>query len=75
MTTHKCPIDGCNVQLPQHILMCRPHWARVPSGLKRQIYATWNNGNPVPAYLKVRAEAVQAVNERINPTNPQHQAN
>ena len=62
LTTHKCPVDNCNKQIPSHILMCTPHWYQVPSSLQRQVYAHWHRGNPIEDYLDVRAEAIRSVN-------------
>lgn len=41
---HKCPGPGCPVQVPDHMLMCRPHWFKVPLPLRSDVWATWNNG-------------------------------
>lgn len=41
---HKCPGPGCPVQVPDHMLMCRPHWYQVPAALRSRVWATWRNG-------------------------------
>ena len=60
--THKCPIDDCRCVMPQHILMCRKHWALVPSILKNRVYAGWNRGKITPDYVAARTEAIRSVN-------------
>lgn len=61
---HKCPATTeCGVMLPQHILMCKPHWYKVPKFLRDEVYRTWNRGKPKDwdEYLKVRQQAIDAV--------------
>lgn len=66
-TTHKCPVEGCNIRTPHHILMCSKHWRMVPPDLQRQVFAAWNRGRVanLQDYLAVRAEAVRSVNTLI----------
>jgi hypothetical protein len=64
---HTCPVEGCLVQLPQHILMCRPHWYKVGKQLRSAVIETWKCG-PHAEYLKARQAAIDEVNRKINPT-------
>jgi hypothetical protein len=41
---HKCPAPRCTVEVPDHMLMCRPHWYQVPVPLRTRVWATWRNG-------------------------------
>lgn len=60
---HKCPKNGCEVQLPRHLLACRPHWYEVPSELRNAVNMTWRNFHNDPnSYLAARAAAVEAIN-------------
>jgi len=58
---HACPVPGCRVrELPYHVLMCRLHWARVPSLLRREVYRTWNDGDIREGYWAARGRAIAA---------------
>lgn len=61
VNTHKCPKEGCEVQLPQHVLLCLPHWRQVPVSLKHKVTAAWR-AKDWPVYLRARAAAVATVN-------------
>jgi hypothetical protein len=57
---------GCNVPVQPRMLMCRPHWAKVPAKDKRAVWATYEPGqerrkDPSAAYLRAAIEAVIAV--------------
>jgi hypothetical protein len=41
---HKCPGPECPAQVPDHMLMCRPHWYAVPRSLRNDVWAAWNGG-------------------------------
>lgn len=41
---HECPRNGCTRQVPEHMLMCRSDWYRVPRPLRDAVWATWRNG-------------------------------
>jgi len=70
MTMHTCPAPGCTVELPHHILMCRPHWGRVARPLRSAVMRAWRawlNAQPGEshalylAYLEVRQQAIDSV--------------
>jgi len=42
--SHRCPGPGCGAQVPDHLLMCKPDWRRVPINLRDDVWATWRNG-------------------------------
>lgn len=39
MLVHKCHVPGCGVRVPSSMLMCRPHWDKVPADKQRAVYA------------------------------------
>lgn len=68
MNRHECPVNGCRVVLPYHILMCVRHWNMVPRPLQREVTRLWravNQGGGWDAYMRARNSAVDCVNERI----------
>ena len=62
--THRCPADGCVVDVPFERLACAPHWRLVSPGTKREVYSAWRYGT-VEAHTKARAKAVDEMNARI----------
>ena len=63
---HECAIDDCTAQIPQDMLMCRPHWARVPRNLRHAVYRTYRNRqNNWSAYVAAVREARAAVQGSI----------
>ena len=65
--THECPIDGCQVTVPDYLLMCRPNWAMVPSVLGGAVYATWKDGKGAgtEAHRDACRAAVDHVNDKL----------
>lgn len=60
---HTCHWPGCEKQVPPAMWGCRPHWTRLPRGLRNQIWDTYEigqeaSGEPSREYLDV-ARAVQ----------------
>lgn len=41
---HKCPVDHCQRLVPDHMLMCGPHWCRVPYPLRKDVWREWQDG-------------------------------
>jgi hypothetical protein len=37
----RCEARGCTTQIPNHLLMCRPHWSDVPTAIQAEVYRTW----------------------------------
>jgi hypothetical protein len=62
--THRCPADGCVVDVPFHMLACAPHWRLVSSSTKREVYSAWQYGT-VERHTVARALAVEEMNARI----------
>jgi len=60
VNTHPCAIPTCPKQVAQHLLMCLPHWSRVPKPLQQQVWRLWKRG-PMAAYRDVRQRAIDVV--------------
>ena len=60
MTTHKCPKPGCTVDVGRDYLMCAPHWKRVPTPLKQEVYRTFDRGRG-----RLSREHVEAMRQAI----------
>lgn len=39
---HVCPVHGCVVIMPNHLLMCSAHWKMVPTALKSEVTRAYN---------------------------------
>lgn len=69
-----CPCDGCAVEIPAGVLMCRPHWLRVPRDQREEVRVWWRKyqeaamGRPrrdaFQRYLLARNNAIRAVNAK-----------
>lgn len=69
--SHKCHAIGCEKEVPPHLLMCFPHWQRVPKRLQRDVWATYRAGQevdkkPTNEYLEAAARAILAVADKEN---------
>lgn len=63
---HQCPVRRCEHQLPDHILMCKPHWHQTPFMLRRAVWAAYANGAGVGTaeLLAAQRDAIDAVNAK-----------
>lgn len=71
---NRCPI--CTAKIPDHKLMCWPHWDMVPKLQQDQVLGLWKTmlrgANPsikrlaLQEYRKTRDAAIAAVKERLN---------
>lgn len=57
---HECAVAGCGQLIPSNLLMCAPHWRKVPVLVQRTVYATWRNGG-AEEYLAARKAAIDSV--------------
>ncbi len=69
---HKCHATGCTTPIRPELLMCLPHWKKVPYLLKQQVWATYRPGQcddmkPSRAYCEAAKAAVIAVAQREHP--------
>lgn len=63
---HVCHAMGCSTIVPPHLLMCAPHWGRVPVPLRRIVWREYRPGQerdkrPSARYLVVQAFVVAIV--------------
>lgn len=63
---HHCHARGCKVAVPPRMLMCRPHWRRVPKPLQNAVWAHFRPGqeirkDPTREYLAAAEAAIRAV--------------
>ena len=66
---HLCHAEKCTVPVPPKMLMCRPHWYRVPAHLRRAVWAEYRPGQeidkrPTAEYLAVMRAAIESVAEK-----------
>lgn len=66
---HLCHARNCTVPVPPRMLMCLPHWRKVPILIQRKVWKHYRPGQevdkrPSREYLEVMKEAVEAVWER-----------
>lgn len=40
----RCRAEGCDVEVPSELLMCRRHWFMVPAELRRRVQAAYRPG-------------------------------
>jgi hypothetical protein len=69
-----CRVPGCFNTIRPSMLMCLPHWKRVPEDLRRAVYRTWRArkafGHP-PALVDAHLEACAAALVAL--IHPEHQ--
>jgi len=58
---HECPVGGCPKQVASHLLMCRPHWRKVPRDIQQRVYTGWREGIESDLYVEARGEAIASV--------------
>lgn len=60
--THQCPAASCNIQVPDNLLACAPHWHMLSDTTKRAIYRTAS----MSVLAKPRREALRKAQEEWN---------
>jgi hypothetical protein len=40
---HTCPAPGCNAQVPQSQLTCRPHWYSIPKDIRDRVWSGYRS--------------------------------
>lgn len=70
--THQCPANGCKRNLPEHLLMCKPHWYMVPRHLRSDVWNAYQDGAGAytPELLDAQSEAIWAVNQKLAEVKP-----
>jgi hypothetical protein len=38
-------VPVCTTEVANHLLMCAPHWRKVPRELQRKVYTAWGHYN------------------------------
>lgn len=68
--THLCPARRCPREVPDHLLMCGPHWRLVPAPLGRAVYAAYDHGGGLGSAELTAAQdaAIRAANRAIGDT-------
>lgn len=66
MAEHHCHARGCKTPVPPRMLMCAPHWRRVPKDLQARVWATYREGqeirkDPSRVYLAAAEAAIASV--------------
>lgn len=64
--THTCHAHGCSVAVPPKMLMCYPHWRKVPKQIQAAIWQEYRPGqeqdkHPSRRYLAVQQLAIGSV--------------
>jgi hypothetical protein len=59
---HRCHADGCEEQVPPAMFMCKPHWFKLPKGLRDRVWSAYRlgqekDGRASERYLSVTREA------------------
>lgn len=67
--SHTCHARDCTKNVPPRMLMCAPHWRKVPSDLQDAVWATYVPGQeitktPTREYLIAAKNAINAVAEK-----------
>ena len=62
--THRCPADGCTVDVPFERLACLPHWRLVTRATQRRLSSAWRYGT-VSQHLEARDQAVHEINAAL----------
>lgn len=69
MSKHLCHAIDCPTAISPRLLMCLPHWRKVPRDLQQAVWAAYEPGqerrkDPSEAYLEAARAAVNAVAEQ-----------
>lgn len=76
MSAHTCHAEGCDKVVPPRLLMCAPHWRRVPRVLQGAVWAAYVPGqesrkDPTGEYLEAARAAIEAVAVKEGRRDPQ----
>lgn len=62
---HKCPVTGCEVQVPFTKLLCPRHWYMLHIDQQREIWREYRKNPQSKEHLLTCQRAVIELNERI----------
>lgn len=74
MSDHKCHIPGCSIKVHPTMLMCLPHWDKVPNEIKIEIRKEFNPDQcrglvrPSRKWLKAARAAINHVRDSESDT-------
>jgi len=58
----KCPVPGCKARHPRNLLMCKPHWFKVPKHLRDEVWDSYKkDGVLSDRYIDARTAAIESV--------------
>lgn len=62
-----CPIDGCEKQVPNTMLMCKTHWYMVPAHMRNAVWRAYKRGEGIFTvdYMRARDAAIAFVNNKL----------
>lgn len=56
--THTCPYPGCETQVDQRHLACRPHWYALSKATRDRVWDTYLNGRDDGSHTAAVADAI-----------------
>lgn len=72
---HHCHVPGCDVTVPPRLLMCRKHWAMVPSQTRRDVWRYFDPSQcegapgarprPTESWTRAARAAIEAVLDKL----------
>ena len=68
MSQHKCAAPDCTRQISTSLLMCPPHWNRVPAKIQTRVYAAWRarqagKAGAVSAHEAAKSDAIASLGD------------
>lgn len=66
VSTHRCAIEECPIEIRQSQLMCSGHWRIVPRPIQSEIYSVFRKRRGGPAHQAAIARAVKAVRDVLD---------
>lgn len=61
---HICHAKGCARPITASLLMCSPHWHKVPSSIQKAVYKHYRNPGQQKQYVDAVRAAIQSVAEQ-----------
>lgn len=65
-----CQVPTCRTKIDIRMLMCKPHWAKVPHLLQQAVYRTWRGRTQlrtkeaIAAHEEAKRRALAALNPK-----------
>lgn len=64
---HRCPVFDCPTQVAEDMVMCAPHWAMVPEGVRKELWRQYKLRPGSRAHTRAVREAISAVERQGEP--------